>query len=42
MNDAGATKELIYVLATMFVLLLFAVAAVIVFIRLWRKERQKK
>jgi Tfp pilus assembly protein FimT len=41
MNNAGATTELIYVLATMAVLLVFAVAAVIIFIRLWRSERKK-
>ncbi|HEX8853834.1 MAG TPA: hypothetical protein VF754_10125 [Pyrinomonadaceae bacterium] len=41
MNNAGASTELTYVLATMAVLLVFAVAAVVVFIRLWRKERRK-
>ena len=41
MNEAGANTELTYVLLTMAVLLVFAVAAVVVFIRLWRKERRK-
>ncbi|HEV2707272.1 MAG TPA: hypothetical protein VGV59_15230 [Pyrinomonadaceae bacterium] len=41
MNNAGATTELTYVLITMAFLLVFAVAAVLVFIRLWRKERRK-
>ena len=41
MNDAGAQRELIYVLATMAVILIFAVVAVFVFVRVWRKERKK-
>ena len=41
MNDAGSS-ELKLVLATMLVLLLFAFAAVVVFIRVWRKERRNK
>lgn len=41
MNDVGAT-ELKIVLAVMLVLLLFAFAAIGVFIRVWRKERAQK
>ena len=41
MNDVG-TSELKLVLATMLVLLLFAFAAVAIFIRVWRKERGHK
>ncbi len=37
----GATRELIFVLAVMAVLLLFAVTAVVIFVRTWRKERKK-
>ncbi len=35
----GATRELIFVLAMMAVLLLFGVAAVVIFVRTWRKEK---
>lgn len=40
MSD-GASRELIFVLALMAVLLLFAVTAVVIFVRTWRKERKK-
>ena len=40
MNE-GATRELIFILALMAVLLLFAVTAVVIFVRTWRKERKK-
>lgn len=40
MEDAG-TRELLIVLAVMVVLLLFAIGAVVIFIRTWRKERRK-
>lgn len=41
MSDNSANLELFLILAAMFVLLLFGVVAVIVFLRLWRKERGK-
>jgi len=41
MTDAG-TKELIAVLVVMAGLFLFGVAAVVVFVRVWRRERGKK
>lgn len=41
MNDVG-TRELVFVLAVMLVLLLFALAAVAIFIRVWRRERTRK
>ncbi|HEU4593870.1 MAG TPA: hypothetical protein VFS10_01790 [Pyrinomonadaceae bacterium] len=37
----GATRELIFVLSVMAVLLLFAITAVVIFVRTWRKERKK-
>jgi Tfp pilus assembly protein FimT len=37
--DSGG-RELVFVLAVMAVLLVFAVAAVIVFVRVWRRERK--
>jgi hypothetical protein len=37
----GATRELVFVLAVMAALLLFGVAAVVIFVRTWRKERKK-
>lgn len=40
MSD-GASRELIFVLALMAVLLLFAVTAVVIFVRTWRKEKKK-
>ena len=40
MNE-GASRELIFVLALMAVLLLFGVTAVVIFVRTWRKERGK-
>lgn len=40
MNDAG-TKELIFVLAVMGVLLVFSIVACVIFYRVWRKERKK-
>ena len=42
MNDAGASRELLVVLAAMAALLLFGLAAVIIFIRTWRKEKRKQ
>jgi hypothetical protein len=36
----SSTKELIIVLLVMGVLLAFAIAAVIIFLRVWRKERR--
>ncbi|HEX5706136.1 MAG TPA: hypothetical protein VFX96_02495 [Pyrinomonadaceae bacterium] len=41
MNDNSAQVELFFVLAAMAVLLLFAVAAVVIFFRIWNKERRK-
>ena len=41
MNDAGASRELLIVLATMVFLFLFGLAAVLIFIRTWRKEKKK-
>ncbi len=41
MNDAGATRELLIVLAAMAGLFLFGLVAVIIFVRTWRKERRK-
>ena len=40
MSD-GASRELIFVLALMAVLFLFAVTAVVIFVRTWRKEKKK-
>jgi hypothetical protein len=40
MSD-GASRELIFVLALMVVLLLFGITAVVIFVRTWRKERKK-
>ena len=40
MSD-GASRELIFVLALMAVLVLFAVTAVVIFVRTWRKEKKK-
>lgn len=40
MQDAG-TRELVIVVAVMCALLLFAIVAVVIFIRTWRKERRK-
>ncbi len=40
MSD-GASRELIFVLALMAVLLLFGITAVVIFIRTWRKEKKK-
>lgn len=40
MSD-GASRELIFVLALMAVLILFAVTAVVLFVRTWRKEKKK-
>ena len=37
--DAG-TKELVVVLIVMGVLLVFAITAVVIFVRVWRKERK--
>jgi uncharacterized membrane protein len=37
--DSGG-KELLIVLIVMAVLLVFAIAAVIIFLRVWRKERK--
>lgn len=42
MNDNSAGVELFFVLAAMLVLLIFAVAAVVVFFRVWKRERGKK
>jgi Tfp pilus assembly protein FimT len=33
-------RELVFVLVVMAVLLVFAVAAVVVFVRVWRRERK--
>ena len=35
-------RELVFVLVMMAVLLIFAVIAVVIFVRTWRKERQGK
>lgn len=40
MNDAGASRELLIVLATMAAFFLFGVAGVLIFIRTWRKEKK--
>jgi type II secretory pathway pseudopilin PulG len=37
--DAG-TKELVVVLIVMGALLVFAITAVVIFVRVWRKERK--
>ncbi|MBC7930165.1 MAG: hypothetical protein H7Z38_06305 [Rubrivivax sp.] len=39
MNDGG-TNELIFTLFMMVVLLAFGIAAVVVFVRVWRKENK--
>jgi hypothetical protein len=36
----SSTKELVIILLVMGVLLAFAIAAVIIFLRVWRKERR--
>ncbi len=41
MDDNSANVELLFILAAMVALLLFGVAAVLVFLRVWRKERRK-
>ncbi len=38
MNSGG--RELVFVLVAMAVLLVFAIVAVVVFVRTWRKERK--
>jgi heme/copper-type cytochrome/quinol oxidase subunit 2 len=40
MSDA-ASRELIFVLAAMAVLLVFGIVAVVIFVRTWRKERRQ-
>jgi len=37
--DSGG-RELVFVLATMAVLLVIAIVAVVIFVRTWRKERK--
>ena len=37
--DSGG-RELVFVLVVMAVLLVFAVAAVVIFVRVWRRERK--
>lgn len=41
MNDAGATRELLIVLAAMAALFVFGVVAVLIFVRTWRREKKK-
>ena len=41
MNDPAASRELLIVLATMAALFVIGVAAVIIFVRTWRKEKRK-
>ena len=38
MNSGG--RELVFVLVAMGVLLVFAIVAVVIFVRTWRKERK--
>jgi hypothetical protein len=38
MNSGG--RELVFVLVVMAVLLVFAIIAVVVFVRVWRRERK--
>jgi uncharacterized membrane protein len=40
MDSSGSSNELLFVLIVMGVLLVFAIAAVVVFVRVWRKERK--
>jgi uncharacterized membrane protein HdeD (DUF308 family) len=40
MNDADGTGELIFTIFMMVVLLAFGIAAVVVFLRVWRKENK--
>lgn len=39
---SNADRELILILVVMGVLLLFGLVAVVIFYRVWRKERKKK
>ena len=41
MNNDQANAELIFTLLMMAVLLVLGIAAVVVFVRLWRKERKE-
>ena len=40
MNDTDGTGELIFTILMMAVLLAFGIAAVVVFLRVWRKENK--
>lgn len=42
MNDAGASRELLLVLAAMAALFVFGVVAVLLFVRTWRREKRKQ